>query len=288
MARLASLLTLLLTLTCFTACEKKAASPPTGASIDPDAAKKALADKVAERARLVMSFGGSPSKEDRTKLELLNEEIQKKTAELEPGSDEKKQAMLDGIMEKYHADIWRDLKAQRLAAMGTAARAALMELGMKQAGFRQNDPDGNGLQDYWVADVSGLARLRRGGSGDAIGFVGPSVALADGRPCVALDVEGEFAGRKLVALGRPSAKKGYWLAAVKRYETAEGKEEAYDNGQGANPVHFAICAWPAEYGTTGVMTYLNTEAGVVWEKDTGGKPVDVTPSDPKKDGWSSR
>ena len=193
------------------ACEKKAAPPPgaVDASTDP---KKALADKVAERAKLVMSSGTNPSKEDRTKLELLNNEIQKKTAELEPGSDEKKEALLDEIMQKHHPDVWKELQAQRLAAMGTAVRAQLKELVMQQAMFRQNDPDGNGLQDFWVADVSGLARLRKGGDGEAIALIGPSVALADGRPCVPLDVEGEFAGRKLTALGRPAAKRGYWLA----------------------------------------------------------------------------
>ena len=32
---------------------------------------------------------------------------------------------------------------------------------------------------------------------------------------------------------------------------------------------FALIAWPAEYGNSGVMTFIVSHAGIVYEKDLG-------------------
>jgi len=38
---------------------------------------------------------------------------------------------------------------------------------------------------------------------------------------------------------------------------------------------FALVAWPARYGETGVMTFLVNHDGVVYEKDLGSKSTAI-------------
>ena len=56
-----------------------------------------------------------------------------------------------------------------------------------------------------------------------------------------------------------------------------------------NPDRYGFCAYPAEYGKTGVMTFIVNQAGVRYQKDTGGKNIDQWPceedKDPTADGW---
>ncbi|WP_125469882.1 DUF2950 family protein, partial [Caballeronia telluris] len=43
---------------------------------------------------------------------------------------------------------------------------------------------------------------------------------------------------------------------------------------------FAIVAFPAEYGTSGVMTFIVNNNGVIYQKDRGRAPAPVTEFDP--------
>ena len=38
---------------------------------------------------------------------------------------------------------------------------------------------------------------------------------------------------------------------------------------------FALIAWPADYGVTGVMTFLVDKAGIVYQKDLGPKTAEM-------------
>ena len=38
---------------------------------------------------------------------------------------------------------------------------------------------------------------------------------------------------------------------------------------------FALVAWPAEYGVSGVMTFVVNQNGMVYEKDLGPKTGDI-------------
>jgi hypothetical protein len=59
---------------------------------------------------------------------------------------------------------------------------------------------------------------------------------------------------------------GYYFTTL----TAEGKRE-----NGASARGFAILAYPARYRSSGVMTFLVTQDGVVYETDLGPNTVDV-------------
>jgi len=180
---------------------------------------------------------------------------------------------------------------QRIAANEAAARSCLRNIVVAQAQFRMMDRDGNGAADYWVADVSGLARIKASkDSKDGIALIEPTLACADAKPCVPLDKEGEFKGGNepvtLVAAGAAKPKIGYLFQTVAKYQDRDGKWEAYDPGNGRNAALYAFCALPAEYGKTGNNTFIISEIGTVWKKDTGGKEPEGMPFDPAKDGWT--
>jgi hypothetical protein len=41
---------------------------------------------------------------------------------------------------------------------------------------------------------------------------------------------------------------------------------------------FALVAWPAEYGNTGIMTFIVNQQGKVYQKDLGPKTGDLAPA----------
>ncbi len=58
---------------------------------------------------------------------------------------------------------------------------------------------------------------------------------------------------------------------------------------GQGPYDFStdcgLCAFPAEYGRSGRLTYIIDVTGIVLQKDTKGIPVWTYPADPKAEGW---
>ena len=77
---------------------------------------------------------------------------------------------------------------------------------------------------------------------------------------------------------------GYWFALMKYY--SNGKETLpYDKE--FSKEHFAIVAFPAEYGVTGIYTLIVNEEWDVYMKDLGkGEYIDTYPGpDPTKYGW---
>jgi hypothetical protein len=55
---------------------------------------------------------------------------------------------------------------------------------------------------------------------------------------------------------------------------AEGGETSYlDNGVMSKG--FALIAWPSNYGSTGIMTFLVSKTGIVYQKDLGRKTADL-------------
>jgi hypothetical protein len=38
---------------------------------------------------------------------------------------------------------------------------------------------------------------------------------------------------------------------------------------------FALIAWPADYGSTGIMTFLIDKTGIVYQKDLGAKTSEI-------------
>ncbi|HLF95102.1 MAG TPA: DUF2950 family protein [Planctomycetota bacterium] len=219
----------------------------------------------------------------------IQKEGQKLLDELTGGDRSKIEAIMKEVMEKYAPEMSAEMGRSQAAASERNAASTLKTLATAQADFRANDRDGNRVQDFWVADVSGLYRID---PGEPIRLIEQSVATADAKPCVPLDKAGTLAANakehasKLVALGKPAAKAGYWFAAIERYEDDKGSGAKYDEGNGRNSSMFGLCSYPAEYGKAGKSTFILNEDNTIWKKDTGGKPVDLFPADPKKAGWS--
>ncbi|HLG41747.1 MAG TPA: DUF2950 family protein [Planctomycetota bacterium] len=167
------------------------------------------------------------------------------------------------------------------------ASATLKQWASIQVTIRTSDSDQNGAADYWVADVSGAYRITAGGQ--QIRMCEVSMAMADAAPLPA-GVTKFARDEDKVDLGaslcdKPTPKAGYYFKAIPKYRDG-ADERAYDPGNGRNPDRFALCAFPAEHGRTGRLTFMMSEEYTMWKKDTGGKAVDVWPADPAKDGWT--
>lgn len=69
------------------------------------------------------------------------------------------------------------------------------------------------------------------------------------------------------------------------YETEKLAVENYNSGNNRNPGRFAIIAYPANYPSSGRMTFIINESGSVYQKETYGDVPDKFPSDPYTEGW---
>jgi hypothetical protein len=166
------------------------------------------------------------------------------------------------------------------------ASGTLKQFGSVQVTFKVSDSDQNSVNDYWVADVSGLYRIQPGGN--AIRMCEKAAAEADAEPLPA--GEKKFAKKEdTVDLGpalgdKPNPKSGYWFRVMKNYES-NGKSVPYDEGNGRCVDRFGVCAYPAEFNKTGRRTFILSEGGTLYWKEMDGKPADTFPDDPVKDGW---
>jgi hypothetical protein len=181
----------------------------------------------------------------------------------------------------YAAGVLVHNKTSVRASNERNASAALKTVATAEADFRSYDRDGNKMEDYWVADVSGLYRIMADNQPQML--IEPSIAMADAAP-----LTGPTGRLSLAPLTPGGPKAGY------RYRTipldAQGKPYAEDvDGDGMklkSKRGFAFCAFPDRHGRDGWQTFIVNEEGPMWKKDTGGKPVDRWPANPPGEGWS--
>ena len=157
---------------------------------------------------------------------------------------------------------------------GVAGNEMIAEVSLQfvrnaQETFKASDSDANGAADYWTRDVAGLHALKDR-SGQAIFLLDPATAAADpdGAPRYNLSL---------------APKNGYFYKMM----VSDPDGEVYQKVDGkTNKAKYGVVAWPAVYGATGKFTFITSEAGKTWKKDTEGKPVDKWPGkDPAKEGW---
>ena len=141
---------------------------------------------------------------------------------------------------------------------------ALLAVVDAQREYAASDADGNGYADY--------ARRFRSTEGKRDGLYWPQGAGAPESPLGPLVAVAATEGYpKTPPAGKPAPYHGYHY----RLLTAQGPDAA---GGAYNYVvagkllgGFAVVAYPASYGNSGVMTFIVNHDGVVYEKDLGTK-----------------
>ena len=144
------------------------------------------------------------------------------------------------------------LRIARIGRNELAAMHAVLAYYDAQREYAAEDPNGSGVPEY--------ARKLVSSPGKKDGLYWPAPLDAEESPLGPL-------------IARQQAKgPGYWGYSY-RILTGQGKDApggAYDYTIGGRMrAGFALVAWPVRYGDTGVMTFMVSHAGVVYEKDLG-------------------
>ena len=168
--------------------------------------------------------------------------------------------MLPIPLVKNKAGVWKfdvvagadRLRTARIGRNELAAMQAVLAYYDAQREYATEDRNGNGVREYARKLVSSP------GKKDGLYWSSP------------LDVDESPLG-PLIAKQPPKGP-GYWGYHYKIL-TAQGQEApggAYDYVIGGRMrAGFALVAWPVRYGDTGVMTFMVSHAGIVYEKDLG-------------------
>ncbi len=132
--------------------------------------------------------------------------------------------------------------------------------------WHTQDPDRNGMADYWVRDLRGMHAIPAP-DGKAVAVVDRDAALADRCPA--------FAYGPPLNVSVPD--QGYYVQAIVSDQDGMPYVDASlpppDFGPAAascsNRNRFGFSAFPEKYGRDGIFVYVVTEDGVIWEKDDG-------------------
>lgn len=137
-----------------------------------------------------------------------------------------------------------------------------------QREYAATDPDGDGYHDY--------ARKIRSSDGRKDGLYWPTASSTAPSPLgefiahAAHEGYGKSAAGKT---GRPTAQSGAYHGYRYRLLTSQGKDAnggAYSYLVDGRLIGgFAVLAYPAKYGVSGVMTFIANHEGIVFEKDLG-------------------
>jgi len=150
-----------------------------------------------------------------------------------------------------------------------------------QQEYAEKDRNGDGLLAY--------AQKFRSSPGKRDGLYWPTKAGEEPSPLGPLAAEASAQGYRKGSGGKPQPYHGYLF----RILTGQGKGApggAYDYLVKKEMIGgFALLAWPAKYGSSGVMSFMANHDGVVYQKDLGPKSATVaakiTRFDPA-DGWT--
>ena len=167
------------------------------------------------------------------------------------------------------------------------ASTTLKTFASAQADFRANDREGNRVNDFWTGDVAGLYCMTnvttRGNEDLPIKLIELSAAAADAAPLEDGAAGGEYRGIETFSIREPKA--GYFYQALVRDNSVTPPVDYRQNTRGKpdmgkvhNTSRFGICAYPEEYGVTGVRTYIINESNTLFWKDTAGESVTEWPS----------
>lgn len=161
-----------------------------------------------------------------------------------------------------------ELMSGRTLANEISAVASLRNIAKAEAVWRQQDADGNGQEDYWTYDVSGLYRILRADGLTKCEFIPLDIASADASPADAEIFGDSRLAQRLSA--KTMSKYGYLFEAMAYDESGElYNQEMINNIPAANKTKFAFIAYPETYGKTGSKIFIINESGTVYETDPG-------------------
>jgi hypothetical protein len=150
---------------------------------------------------------------------------------------------------------------RRIGRNELSAVQAMLAYVDAQREYYLRNPQGDKLLHY--AQKFGSAKGKR----DGLYF--PTKAGEPPSPLGPLYASAKAAGYTKAGNGMPSPYHGYRYRILKR-QGPDAPGGAYDYmAQGRMIGGFALVAWPASYGSSGVMTFLVNHEGVVYEKDLG-------------------
>jgi prepilin-type N-terminal cleavage/methylation domain-containing protein len=176
-----------------------------------------------------------------------------------------------------------NLLTSRMSANETNAAASLRTIVGCQATWRQQDSDGNGIQDFWVRDLSGLYRILRSDQVTMVQSIDISLARADNNPAAQATLIATVIGRNELDPAEWSvpaqAKAGYFFSvianrwsgippALTSYLENDINRPTMATGRlTGNSFQYGYMAAPAVYATSGVRIFMVNEAGTIYALD---------------------
>jgi hypothetical protein len=149
--------------------------------------------------------------------------------------------------------------------------------------YASQDRDGNGVLKYAQRFISH--------PGTRDGLYWPTESDGEISPLGPLVAEAQSEGYGLQSRegkARPQPYHGYFFKILTRQgkHAPGGKYDYVINGNMIGG--FALVAWPAEYGRSGIMTFIVNQQGLIYQKDLGPKTSKLAPDMKRYDldpGW---
>ncbi len=163
-----------------------------------------------------------------------------------------------------------ELYARRIGRNELHAIAVMQEIVAAQREYRSADRDGDGVLEY---------ALRLGSSeGKKDGLYWPATDGQEESPLGPLISEAVAQGYEKSKDGNPVPYHGYYYRVLgEQGEHASGGAMQY--AQDGNAISgFAVMAYPAEYGNSGIMSLMVNQDGIVFDKDLGDETASVAES----------
>jgi hypothetical protein len=185
-------------------------------------------------------------------------------------------------------DEWRfdsqaakeEILNRRIGQNELSAIQVCKAIGDAQREFALRDPDGDGLEVY--------AQKFFSDPGKRNGLYYPTAQGEEPSPLGELVADASAEGYKHIEAG-PSPYHGYFyrLLTAQGPHAPDGAVDYLVNGKMA--LGFAVVAWPADYGNSGIMTFIMGPDGVVYQQNLGEETAQIASEmkefDPGED-WS--
>ncbi len=168
-----------------------------------------------------------------------------------------------------------NLLAAKMSANETASIGSLSAIKNAETLYAERDIDGDGKGNYWNLNIYGLYSIQNN-AGTAIKLIqDPATAMSDTSTVLTkADADAAFVAAGATAApgygiayvaANKAPKQGYYIAAgTDGWDTSTDSSVALDCVTGGQ---YVFSAYPEKYNSTGVMTYILNQQGVVYQGD---------------------